>query len=604
VIEVARPTGPRPPIRRLSPDVVARIAAGEVVERPASVVKELVENAVDAGAREIRIEIENGGLGLIAVTDDGTGIPADELALAVERHATSKLPPNVEPEAIATLGFRGEALAAIAAVSRLRIVSRVPGEDAAHGIEVVGGAAGPPFVAGRPTGTRVEVRDLFFNTPARRKFLRTPAAEQVEVAGTVERLFLARPEVGLTFVAEGVERTRFPATTDLPTAAARVLGSEFAGRAVAVDAELPEVGGRLRAVLGSPTESRSSGQAIHLSVNGRTIQSRTLAQAVRQAYSDYLPRTRFPVAVLQLTLDPAQVDVNVHPTKREVRISRERDVADAVRRLLRPALRGTPHTASRTVRPPSGEPGPPSAARRATPGAAALPAPAVSGAGGSASATRRTSRIRPLDAVPSVRSSVAPTGRHPGLSLVGSLFSLYWVAEADGDLVLVDQHAASERVLYDRLRTDGRLARQELMEPVRVSLTARQAATLSAHAQTVATGGFRVEPFGGAAYRVLAVPVYRGHRTPPERLPELLDELADGGRPTVPDGLVERTAATIACHSAVRAGDAISSEEMSRILEALYILPDAAYACPHGRPVLVRLSRGQMDRWFLRSGAA
>lgn len=587
---------PRRPIRRLDADTVARIAAGEVVERPASVVKELVENSVDAGASEVRVRLEVGGLEAIVVDDDGGGIPADELPVAVERHATSKLARAEELAGVATLGFRGEALAAIGAVARLRIVSRTADSDEAHGISVVAGQPVGRFVEGRAPGTSVEVRELFFNTPARRKFVQAPASEQVEVAATVERLYLARPSVGLTLSNEHGEVARYAPAGDLRDACARALGGEFlresfevrsgAGSAIAVEA-----------VLSRPSLSRSNSSGLSLSVNGRVIQSRPLAQAVRQAYAEYLPKTRYPYGVVHLRLDPARVDVNVHPTKREVRIAREREVADALRAAVRNALSGTPHYADRRD------------ARAETP-AMTVPPESVG---------PYVEHLPPLDepfgliAAAAVRSvqqtlgsptsgrEVAGTGRHPGLRLIGPVFSLYWLAEADGALVLVDQHAASERVLFDALRRDGRLARQELVEPIRVDLTPRQAAVLTAGADAVRRSGFEVESFGPGAYRVHSVPSYRGRRARADQLGALLDELGAGGRPTVPEGTSERIDASIACHAAVRAGDPIAPEEIGRILESLYALPDASYACPHGRPILVRLPRGRVDRWFLRS---
>ena len=583
-------------IRRLAPETVAKIAAGEVVERPASVVKELVENAVDAGAHEVAVRIEGGGTESIVVEDDGTGIRTEELPLAVERYATSKLPPSAEVESIGTLGFRGEALAAIASVSRLRLISRPPAEEVAHGVSVVGGGVVGAFVQARAPGTTVEVNDLFFNTPARRKFLHAPAAEQVEVASTLERLYLARPDVGITLVAGGRESARYPPTASMRDAAAHVLGTPFYDQSVAVDLA-PSGGVEVHGVVARPAVSRSTAQGIFLSINGRAIQSRPLAQAVRQAYADYLPRTRFPVAVLHLAIDLSRVDVNVHPTKREVRVAKEREVADALRRAVRESLLRAPHVADRIAATPRaagaaspGWPTPPAAA-------SAIPEPRPLSVSLAAIPAGRQTRLFP----PEGHREVAATDRHPALDLVGSLFDLYWVAETDGYLVLVDQHAASERVLFEELRAQGGLARQELMSPVQVELTARQATVLHAHLEEIRSAGFDVEPFGGASHRVRAVPVYRGRLARAESLSSLLDELGDGGRPTVPDGLAERVAATIACHAAVRAGDVITAEEMGRILDALYSLPEASYACPHGRPILVRFGRAQLDRWFLRS---
>jgi DNA mismatch repair protein MutL len=584
----------RTPIRRLDAETVALIAAGEVVERPASVVKELVENAYDAGAREVRVALGGGGIDRIAVADDGWGIPEGELSLAVERHATSKLPDG-RLDAILTLGFRGEALASIGSVSRLSILSRTRGADEAHGIRVEGGRVTGTFVQGAPPGTTVEVRDLFFNTPARRKFLRSAPSEQVDVVGVAGALHLARPSVTLLLESEGRELARYPRTERLKDAVIRVLGPELIDQTFEVDAPDQE-GVAFRAVLGRPAVSRGTPQGLFLSVNGRPVASRPLATAVRLAFDDYLPRTRYPMGSVHLTIDPSRVDVNVHPTKREVRLARERDVAERLRREVRSALVRAPQAADRggaaapfsRPRLPSVEV-PPAGPAEPVPLRFALPP------------SDRTAAQRILTEAAEPRAVASSTG-HPPVTLHACLFRLYWVGESEDALVVVDQHAASERVVYEALRQDGRLARQELVSPVTLRLTARQASLLEARQAEIAAAGYLVEPFGGGAWRVGAVPVYRGRLARAELLPALLDELADGGRPTVPNGLAERTCATIACHAAVRAGDVISAEEMGRILEALYRLPEAAYACPHGRPILVRLPRGRLDRWFLRSG--
>lgn len=583
-------TAGRPPIRRLPPEAIEQIAAGEVVEGPASVVKELVENALDAGATEVDVRLDGGGIERIEVSDDGWGIPADELTLAVERHATSKLATSRDLPRVTSLGFRGEALAALGQVSRLRVVSRTPDAASAHGITVEGGRVGPRFEAGRSVGTTVEARDLFYNTPARRKFLRAPVAEQVEAVAMVERIYLAHPSVALSVAAGKESVGQYPRTSSLPEAAAWVFGSEFVTGHFTV--ESPRTGPvQFAAALGRPTVSRGTSVGIQVSVNGRAIASRVIAQAVRAAYQDYLPRSRFPVGAIRLTIDPSRVDVNVHPTKREVRIQGEREVADALRRAIRLALVGGPQVAdlgegSAAPRHRTEGPGDP----RGRPGAGVVPV------GGPARVGQRR-----LDA-PGTGRAVPGTPRHPTLALRGALFRLYWIAESDGDLVLVDQHAASERVLYDELRAAGRLGRQELVEPIRVALTPRQRAALSAHDETLRASGFSLEEFGGGQFRVRSVPSYRGHRAEASTLPALLDELAAGGRPTVPEGLVERVAASVACHAAVRAGDEVSPEEMGRILDALYRTESPAYACPHGRPVLVRLPRGRLDGWFLRRG--
>ena len=584
----APPTSRRP-IRRLSNETVERIAAGEVVERPASVVKELVENAVDAGASTVTVRLTGGGLERVEVADDGWGIPSGELELAVERHATSKLAPEGPVERIGTLGFRGEALAAIASVSRFRLLSRPSDREVAEGISVVGGAIAGRFSAPRAPGTTVEVEGLFFNTPARRKYLKGAPAEQVEVLQTVERLYLARPEVGLRVESEGREAATYPPAHDLKDAAARVLGPGFLSSSFELAAEIP--GGRLFGALGRPGVAAASSRGLFVAVNGRAVTSRSIAQNVRLAYGDYLPRTRFPVGVLHLEIDPDRLDVNVHPTKREVRFARERDLLDAIRQVVREALVAAPQVAElpaarAAVRPATG--GPPSRAR-------AAPAPTAAHPG-----VQRTLEGPVLPTQPP--TPIPAAGGHPRLTLLGCLHALYWVAESDEGLVLIDQHAASERVLYEELLRAGTLQRQTLVDPVPVHLTGAERSTLEAHAETVRAAGFDIEAFGPDAFLVRSVPAYRGRSARPEAVAELLDELATGGRPTLPDGLEERRAATVACHAALRAGDVVTAEEFSRVLATLHALPEAAYSCPHGRPIVLRIPRSRLDRWFLRSG--
>jgi DNA mismatch repair protein MutL len=591
------PAGPPPRrrIQRLDEGTVSRIAAGEVVERPASVVKELVENAVDANASQVDVRIEGGGIERIEVADDGVGIPPDELPLAIERYATSKLPPSDPLVHIESLGFRGEALSSIAAVSRFRLFSRTSEADSASGISVIGGIASAPFEIGRAPGTTVEVRELFFATPARRKFLKSPAAEQVEIVDVLESLYLAGPSVGISLSSQGREILRFPPSRRLADAAGRVYGTEFLLASFGLEAPLPE-GGRLRGVLGRPERSRPNSAGLRIAINGRAIRSRPLAQAVRIAFQDHLPKTRFPMGALQIELPPERIDVNVHPTKAEVRIAQEREILDAVRAAVRSALQSGPMGAEK-VGVPTQRPAPEGSgitARLASMSPSLAAGPALIADALPGAQTR-------LDVGASL-VGVAASARHPGLRLVGCLFDLYWIAEAPGELWIIDQHAASERLLYDRLRGAGRIGRQELVEPILVQLTARQRSVLEPHGEELRDSGFEVEPFGPEAHRVLAVPSYRGHTARADALGALLDEIADGGRPTEPEGGPERIAASIACHAAVRAGDPISPEAMRLILSGLDALDDPAFACPHGRPIALRWPRARLDRWFLRSG--
>jgi DNA mismatch repair protein MutL len=587
------PPSDRPrPIRRLLPGTIERIAAGEVVERPASVVKELIENAIDAGAANVSVRLEGGGTSRIEVADDGQGIAADDLELAVERHATSKLSPDGPVEAIDTLGFRGEALASIGAVSRLRLLSRTHDRDAGEGISVVGGTVAGRFVAPRAYGTTVEVEDLFFNTPARQKFQKSPASEQVEVVRTVERLYLARPSVGIRVESEGREVAVYPPTTSLPDAAARVVGAAFLTRSFAVRGDVP--GGRLFGACALPTLAASSPGSLYVAANGRPIASRALTQAVRTAFRDALPRSRYPVGVLHLELGADTLDVNVHPTKREVRFVREREVADAVLRRVREALLAAPALTDVVVGPRSRGPTEPADASSA-PTWESPPDPGTL----VPSTAQRTLEEMPGAARP---APVEEGPTRPRLELLGALHDLYWVAASDEGLVVIDQHAVSERLLFESIRRDRALGRQILVDPVVLLLSGGQRAALAAHAGAIRAAGFEVEPFGPETYRVRSVPSFRGRRARAQGVLELLDELAMGARPTLPDDLADRTAATIACHAAIRAGDVVARDEVADLLRALDGLPQRPTTCPHGRPIFVRLARAQLDRWFLRTG--
>ena len=584
---------PRPghrPIRRLAPETVERIAAGEVVERPASAVKELVENAVDAGATSVTVRLTGGGLDRIEVADDGVGIPADELELAVERHATSKLAPEGPVEEVAFLGFRGEALAAIAAVSRFHLLSRTAEAEVAEGIEVAGSRPVGRTTEPRAPGTTVEVEELFFNTPARRKFLRSPAREQLEVVRVLEQQYLARPSVALRLLAEGTEILSLPATRALADAAGRVLGEGFPGRSIPVRAKADGV--TIDGLVGAPALAAATSTYLYLSVNARPVVARSLSQAVRGGFGDTVPRNRFPVGVLHLTVEPSRLDVNVHPTKREVRLADARQVEEAVRHAVAGAIAAAPPVgeAPAPFGRPVGDRAPPPLPLRGPP---VEPSPSPGG--------RQRTLPTGADAAPHLELPAA--GARPRLELLGPVDALYWVASSDDGLVLVDQHAASERLLYDTLRAGGAIARQTLVQPVPLTLTASERATLAAHAEEVRGAGFEVEPFGPGAFRVLAVPSYRGRSVRADAVVELLRELAAGGRPTLPDGLEERRAASIACHAAIRAGDVVERSRIAEVLAALDRLPDRPRSCPHGRPIYVHLPRSRLDRWFLRSGA-
>ena len=562
----------RPTIRVLPPDAAERIAAGEVVERPASVVKELVENSLDAGARRIVIEVEKAGLRLIRVTDDGEGIPARELGLAFERFATSKIRSAEDLRRVRTYGFRGEALPSIAAVARVTVETCARGEAAGAELRVVGGDRGSPVPRSRAEGTTVTVEDLFFNTPARRAFLKSERSELALVVATVEALALAAPEVAFRLLEEGREVVWAPPESFVERAQ-RILGVRDRGQLLLVEARSPSAD--LVAVLGTPQLAQRRRTLQWFLVNGRPVRSPLLARALDQAYHTLVPEDRYPVAVLSLRVRPEDLDVNVHPRKAEVRFARERDVFDDVVRELSRALRRVPLVP--VVTGPS----------------RADPSPSLGEAGAQ----------EPL-LVAEPGGKVAPSGRFPPIRVMGQIAHTYIVGESEGDLLLLDQHAAHERVLYERLlarRRAGAPLAQALLVPVVLELTASEAEFLAEARPAFEAWGFEVEPFGPRAVRLRAVPEIAAERRPAELFRACLHDLREDVGRAAAEGLEERVAIATACHTAIRAGDRLSPEAMAALVADLARTEDP-FSCFHGRPTLVRVRVHEIERWFYRKG--
>jgi DNA mismatch repair protein MutL len=598
-------------IRKLDENTVRQIAAGEVVERPASVVKELVENSLDARSREIRVSIEGGGCELIEVADDGWGIPQEEFPMAFERHATSKLTDASQLFTVTTLGFRGEALASIAAVSKVKLTSRASSSAEAYEVEAEAGQISPPRRAARAIGTTVEVRDLFFNTPARRKFLKSAASEMLRITDLVERLYLANPSVTFLLFSGGKEVARYPAASSLREAAGNVFGVEFIERSF----EFSGTGGPgiwVEGLSSHPSLTRGTSSRMAFAVNGRVIFSRSLTDALRSAYMNVIPRGRYPVALAHLKVESGYVDVNVHPTKREVRFQWEDELRDSLRSLVRSHLETAerPSPASRPVPSMTSTPILPSASTQGTFRTFEQEFLAKSAAGG----------LRPPEEkLRGFRVPVEGHGpSHPPITILGQIADLYIVGElateagpgtdggapiagraAPGTMILIDAHAASERVIYEKLRGNAPTSHQDLLSPVEVDLTPRQVEVWKACKEDVERMGFVVEPFGGRTFRIHAVPSFLWHRVEPERLKSVLDELAEGNSADVKESIHGRVAKTVACHMAIRGGDALTVGEMRRLLEELYSTREN-FTCPHGRPIMVTLSREELDRWFHR----
>jgi DNA mismatch repair protein MutL len=595
------------PIRLLPPVLINRIAAGEVIERPAAAVKELVENAVDAGASRIEIRLHEGGQALIAVADDGCGMSHEELTLAVERHCTSKLPDD-DLSQIAQLGFRGEALPSIGAVSRVRIVSRPPGAAHAWEITVEAGQKSAPGPAAGPPGTRVEVRDLFFATPARLKFLKTPRTERELAVDMVRRLAMAYPAIAFVVTGDD-ERTllRVPPVSDRAARLAALLGREFAENALAIEAE--RGGFALSGLVGLPTLNRALPRDQYLVVNGRPVRDKLLAGAVRGAYQDLLARDRHPIVALFLDGPAEEIDVNVHPAKAEVRFRDAALVRGLIVGALRAALASAGHRASTTIATAAlgaFRPGGGSLALHAASPRFAFPPPSPSLALAEAGNAYLAPSTMPSGAAqPTPDEAPGPAPPLPEAPLGAAraqLHGTYILAETANGVVLVDQHAAHERLVHERIKqalAAHGVARQSLLLPEIVELGEAEAARLAARADELAEFGLVLERFGPGAVIVREVPALLPDLDVAALIRDLADELAEWGEALSLKERVETVCGTLACHTSVRAGRRLSLTEMDALLRQMEATPHSGQ-CNHGRPTYVSLELADIERLFGR----
>ena len=587
--------GPRPRIERLPDTLVDQIAAGEVVERPASVVKELVENALDAGAGRVRIEVREGGVRSLTVADDGWGMTPAEARLALERHATSKLRRSEDLADIRSYGFRGEALPAIASVSRLRLVTRARGASEGCELRVEGGRVEEGLASGAPEGTRIEVAELFAAIPARRKFLKSATTEWGHVSEWLAKAALALPSVHFDVRRDEREALAWPAVDDPLERIAAVLGEREAEGLVHAARDAGDLA--LEVFVSRPDRHRATGAGLHLFVNGRPVRDRLLRHALLEVHRDLLPRGRFPTALLFLRVAAGGVDVNVHPAKWEVRFTDPRAVHHLVSATVREAIGGRGWLA------PHGRPAEGAASDRVR-----ERAPEESGPGDWLFATR------PPGAEAAVRESGPASAGTPRpfrfgeLRVLGQLLGTYLLLEAKEGLLLVDQHAAHERVLYEGLRAawlgEG-VARQPLLLPETFELEAPALAALGERSALVETLGYEVEPFGERALLVRAVPALIAGRDPLGALRSLADQLRTAGEGVPQAGSrlldsADRWFASVACHSARRAGKSLRPEEQRALADALDAIPWAP-TCPHGRPVAVPISETEIARRFGRT---
>src|SRR3954452_1061143 len=576
-------------IRRLPPELINRIAAGEVVERPASALKELVENALDAGASQVAVRLHAGGLELIEVSDDGCGMAADEMRLALERHATSKLPHDAI-DLITSFGFRGEALPSIASVSRLTLDSRVPGADGWR-IEIDHGQPIGEGPAALPPGTRIQVAGLFDKVPARRKFLRSPRSEYAACLDAVKRLAMARSDVGFTLDHDG-RRILSLQPTDAPGRVAELLSHELDRHGIGIDCTRD--GLRLTGVISLPTFNRGAADHQYLFVNSRPVKDRLLVGALRAAYRDLIARDRHPIAALFVDVPLEEVDVNVHPAKTEVRF---RDPA-AVRGLIVGGLRHALDEESQ---------------RSATRQQAAAPvmwtnsesyAPRHDLELGFARVREQQQAFEPMSFVPAARAepAVEPVPSYPLGVARGQVGGTYIVAEAQDGLVIVDQHAAHERLVLERMRAareGGPVAGQALLIPEVVELEETDCDRLESAAAELAAMGLEIERFGPTSMLVRAVPAALGKTDAAALLADLAAEIAELGGPLSLRDKLDHVAATIACHGSVRAGRILSVAEMNALLREMEVTPRSGQ-CNHGRPTWVKLGHGEIEKLFGR----
>ncbi len=581
------------PIRLLSATLIDQIAAGEVIERPASVVKELVENALDAGARRIDIDIEQGGLALVRVRDDGVGIAAAELALAVQRHATSKIATLEDLEAVASLGFRGEALPSMGSVARVRICSRTATAGDATELKIEGGVVGAPQPAAHPQGTTVEVRELFYNVPARRKFVRTEPTEFGHIVRIVERLALAAPAVAFRLRHHGRQSLELPGAEGASARNARVgriLGEEFLTCClpIAQNGLL-----QLTGWLGLPTASKASADGQFWFVNGRAVRDRLLSNAVRLGYRDVLYHGRYPCYVLDLRMDPKLVDVNAHPAKLELRFRDSRAVHDYVFRAVERALAASSAGANA-----------PAAAGVAAAGMPALQPQHFSFDAPAMAANWRRASLVVAESLRVNESSLEPAGdERPLGSAIAQLHGLFVLAQNRAGLVLVDMHAAHERVLYESFKAQhaaaGTPAAQRLLEPLAVAAPEHEIDTLLAAGEDFARVGFELERLAPRQLAVRAVPALLATADVPALLRAVLNDLSGDQGAHHLDGAAHRVLGTLACRSAIHAHRRLSLAEMDALLRQMEATERSAQ-CNHGRPTWTQMSLAELDRLFLR----
>ena len=570
-------------IRLLDEDTINKIAAGEVIERPASVVKELLENSIDAGAGRILIEVEDGGRSFIRITDDGSGIDPQDLPLAFQKHATSKIRDATDLSNISTLGFRGEALSSIASVSAsVEVRTKTRGSVSGTYLRLEGGRIVETKEIGSPAGTTITVRDLFYNVPARKKHLKSAEAELVHITDTVTELSIIH--YNISFELFTGRRTVFKSarSSSWDDVLLRLFGLKTYKGMSRLEKQGP--GWSLHGMIGDPLSTRSSSDRIFLFVNDRAVSSRVLSGALRDAYRNIISLGKSPVAVLSLKIDPEQLDVNVHPAKREIRLLHESEIASAITASAAAALEEHARLGERKNEVASAEV---QGGRIISEETAALQTTIAE------SGEQRTLPVSPEPAL--------PESRHPVLRIVGQIKKLYIVAEGEDGLVIIDQHAAAERIRFEllvELYKDKKI-RQELVEPISVELSASERLMMNAWQETLQEIGFDLSPFGGNTYTVRAVPALGSRLQDAEAVHDILRDLFNSGKVSPASTDRDEILKLLACRGSIKSGRELTAIEMKRLLDDLFLCKNPL-TCPHGRPVMVTIDEGQLERMFLR----
>ena len=574
-------------IHLLSDEMASRIAAGEVVERPASVIKELIENSLDAGATEISVWIERSGTALIRVTDNGEGMAAEDLSLAVERHSTSKIKDEADLFSIATLGFRGEALPSIGSVSKMEIISRPQSSDVAQRVNVHGGSKGAPSATAASVGTTVQVRELFFNTPARRKFLKTAATELSHICDVVNRAALAHSQVHFHLVHDGRTIADYLAVKEAKDRLYQVLGREIAKTMVPFSRNDGAL--EIHGYLSTAPSSFPNTRYLLTYVNTRYVRDKVLTHAVLHGYENLLMKGQYPAVVLFLGIPFAEVDVNVHPAKYEVRFRRQSDVHEAVAKAVRFALQ-------REAKEPS--PRAPWTERAPSAGVMEAPLPYARPGISGRSTVSANETFTCRDETTTVQD-----GFFSSLSIFGQLLGCYLVCSSSNGLTLIDQHAAHERVAFEKLRRQmavGTVERQALLIPQPLELSVGELLLLEPRLDALERVGFTLEPFGPESYAITAIPALLPEGDYRKIVRQMVAELAEVDESEKLRHHLEERLATIACHSVIRANRTLEMDEIRALFRELDKI-DFATQCPHGRPVIIEFSRDQLDRMFKRA---